>query len=40
VHTELDLSAGEPTGEGDQDPQTLEELVRRAREADASSASG
>ena len=40
VHTELDLSAGETPGEGDQDPQTLEALIRRAREADASSSSG
>jgi hypothetical protein len=40
VHTELDLSAGETPGEGDQDPQSLEELIRRVREADASSASG
>ena len=39
VHTELDLSAGEPPGEGDQDPQSLT-LIRRAREADASSSSG
>jgi hypothetical protein len=31
VHTELDLAAGEPPGEGDGDPQTLEEFVRRAR---------
>jgi hypothetical protein len=36
VHTELDLSAGETPGEGDQDPQSLEELIRRVREADAS----
>ena len=40
VHTELDLSAGETPGEGDQDPQTLEALIRRAREADASASSG
>jgi hypothetical protein len=40
VHTELDLSAGETPGEGDQDPQSLEELIRRVREADAFSASG
>jgi hypothetical protein len=40
VHTELDLSAGEPPGEGDQDPQSFEALIRRAREADASSSSG
>jgi hypothetical protein len=40
VHTELDLSAGEPPGEGDQDPQSLEELIRRAREAEASDSSG
>jgi hypothetical protein len=31
VHTELDLSAGELPGEGDQDPQSLEALIRRAR---------
>jgi hypothetical protein len=40
VHTELDLSAGETPGEGDQDPQSLEALIRRAKEADASSSSG
>jgi hypothetical protein len=40
VHTELDLSAGETPGEGDQDPQSLEALIRRAREADTSSSSG
>ena len=31
VHTELDLSAGEKPGEGDQDPQSLEALIRRAK---------
>ena len=31
VHTELDLSSGETPGEGDQDPQSLEALIRRAR---------
>ena len=31
VHTELDLVAGETPGEGDQDPQSLEALVRQAR---------
>ena len=31
VHTELDLSAGETPGEGDEDPQSLEMLIRRAR---------
>ena len=31
VHTELDLSAGETPGEGDQDPQSLEALIRRAK---------
>jgi hypothetical protein len=31
VHTELDLSAGETPGEGDQDPESLEALVRRAK---------
>jgi hypothetical protein len=41
VHTELDLSAGETPGEGDQGPQSLEALLRRAREAaDASTSSG
>jgi hypothetical protein len=30
VHTELDLSAGEPTGEGDED-QSLAAIVRRAQ---------
>jgi hypothetical protein len=32
VHTELDLTAGEPPGEGGADPQSLEALVRLARE--------
>ena len=32
VHTELDLAAGEPPGEGDADPQSFEALVRLARE--------
>ena len=40
VHTELDLSAGETPGEGDQDPQSLEALIRRVREAEASGSSG
>jgi hypothetical protein len=40
VHTELDLSAGELPGEGDQDPQSLEELIRRARAAEDSGSSG
>jgi hypothetical protein len=31
VHTELDLSVGETPGEGDEDPQSLEALIRRAR---------
>jgi len=31
VHTELDLSAGETPGEGEEDPQSLEALIRRAR---------
>ena len=32
VHTELDLSAGEPPGEGDEDrTQGLADLIRRAR---------
>jgi hypothetical protein len=35
VHTELDLGAGEPPGEGDADPQSLEALVRLAREGEA-----
>ena len=31
VHTQLDLSAGETPGEGDEDLQSLEALIRRAR---------
>ncbi len=31
VHTELDLSIGETPGEGGQDPQSLEAMIRRAR---------
>jgi hypothetical protein len=31
VHTELDLSVGEPTGEGDEDVQSLETLILRAQ---------
>ncbi|MDP8951955.1 MAG: hypothetical protein M3N18_06925 [Actinomycetota bacterium] len=31
VHTELDLSAGETPGEGDEDPQSLEALIRQAK---------
>ena len=31
VHTELDLSAGEPPGEGEEDVQSLEALIRRAQ---------
>lgn len=31
VHTELDLSVGEPPGEGETDVQSLEALVRRAK---------
>ena len=31
VHTELDLSAGETPGEGDEDPQSLEAIIRRAK---------
>jgi hypothetical protein len=31
VHTELDLSAGETPGEGDEDPQSLEALIRLAK---------
>jgi hypothetical protein len=40
VHTELDLEAGEPTGEGDEDhTQSLTALVRRAkREAETGAA--
>jgi hypothetical protein len=34
VHTELDLSAGEVPGEGDEDPQSLEGLIRRALKQD------
>jgi hypothetical protein len=32
VHTELDLSSGEPPGEGEQDAQSLPGLVRQARQ--------
>jgi hypothetical protein len=32
VHTELDLSAGEPPGEGEADVQSLEALIRRAQQ--------
>jgi hypothetical protein len=39
VHTELDLSAGEPPGEGDHDPQSLEALIRLAQ-AQAAPAGG
>jgi len=37
VHTELDLSAGEIPGEGEEDPQSLEALIRLAKreESDA-----
>lgn len=35
VHTELDLAAGEPPGEGETDPQSLEAIVRLAREQGA-----
>ncbi len=36
VHTELDLSAGEPPGEGDEDhTQSLAALIRRARRESA-----
>jgi hypothetical protein len=31
VHTELDLGAGEIPGEGDEDPQSLEALIRLAK---------
>ena len=31
VHTELDLSAGEIPGEGEEDPQSLEALIRLAK---------
>jgi len=33
MHTELDLSMGEPPGEGDEDSQSLEAIIRRARHA-------
>jgi hypothetical protein len=36
VHTELDLSAGETPGEGDEDLQSLEALIRRARREQSS----
>jgi hypothetical protein len=32
VHTELDLSAGEPPGEGEHDAQSLPALIRQARQ--------
>jgi hypothetical protein len=38
VHTELDLDAGEPPGEGDEDPQSLEAVIRLARKQADSSA--
>ena len=31
VHSELDLDSGETPGEGDQDPRSLEALIRHAR---------
>ena len=31
VHTQFDLSAGETPGEGDEDPQSLEAIIRRAK---------
>ena len=31
VHTDLDLGAGETPGEGEEDPQSLEALIRLAR---------
>jgi hypothetical protein len=31
VHTELDLSAGETPGEGEEEPRSLEALIRRAK---------
>ena len=38
VHTELDLSQGEPTGEGDEDhTQSLAALIRRAQREEAAS---
>ena len=37
VHTQLDLSEGEPPGEGDTDPQHLLAVVRRARAQPGSS---
>jgi len=39
VHTEFDLSAGEPTGEGEVD-QSLASVVRRARAAQAKCGKG
>ncbi len=36
VHTQLDLSAGETPGEGDEDPLTLVALIRRARREQSS----
>jgi hypothetical protein len=38
VHTELDLTAGERPGEGDEDPDTIEAMIRRARSDPASAA--
>jgi hypothetical protein len=35
VHTELNLSAGETPGEGDEDPNSLEALIRRARKPES-----
>jgi hypothetical protein len=36
VHTQLDLSAGETPGEGDEDLQSLEALIQRARREQSS----
>ncbi len=38
VHTELDLAAGEPPGEGETDPQSLEALILLAQRQEGASA--
>ena len=40
VHTELDLSAGETPGEGDEDPNSLAALIRRAKRHQAGAEGG
>ena len=40
VHTELDLSAGETPGEGEEDPQSLEALIRHAKRQESGQGSG